>query len=85
MKNYGRDLGFATEFTYTEIDVCMPVGRFSRLCFKANGFADSKLLGIICDVPIKQHRKLTANLRQIVALPSAACTLRGESVRYKSV
>ena len=33
MKNYGRDLGLAIEFIYTEIYVCMPVGSFSRfLC-----------------------------------------------------
>jgi hypothetical protein len=63
MKNYGRDLGLATEETYTEIDVCMRVGRFSRFCVKANGSVDDRLLGIICDVLIQQFRNLIFNLR----------------------
>jgi hypothetical protein len=71
----------ATESTYTQIRVGMPVGLFSRFCLKANGFAGNKLLGIICDVLIQQFRKLTVNLRQIEVLLSAACTLRRESFK----
>ena len=85
MKNYGRALGLATQFTYTEIYIYMPVGHFSRFCLKANGSADNRLLGIICDVLIQQCRNLIVNLRWVEALPSAACVLRRESVRYKSV
>jgi hypothetical protein len=40
-----KNIGLATEVTYTEIHVCMPVGRFSRFCVKANGSDDNKLLG----------------------------------------